>query len=132
MVDRNMSLKEFRATRHAEINIYLMLMKVEEKFRQGRNTPEGEELGRQHYLYLWELEEAGKLLGCGPRDRGEPSHEGMGILLVDSREEAEEIARNEPFGKAGWRTNRVATWQLNEGPAVALAREIIATKKKGA
>ncbi len=125
MIDRHMSLEEFRAKRHAEIPLFLLLMKPNPGIAEKRNGPDGKEMQRRHYLYLWELEEAGKLLGSGPREFGKPAQEGMAILLVRSREEAEEIARREPYGEAGWRTNRIETWHLNEGVAVDLARRAL-------
>lgn len=128
MVDHAITLPQLLETRHANIPIYLLLMTPGAKFIAARNTPEGDEMRRQHLLYLWELEEAGKLLGCGPRDAGLPTQEGMGLLLAGSREEAEEIARNEPYAKAGWRTNRIASWRLNEGVAVDFVRRILAAQ----
>jgi hypothetical protein len=46
-------------------------------------------------------------------------------VAVASREAAEEIAAAEPFERAGWRTPKVCTWMLNEGAAVALARQLV-------
>ena len=129
MVDRNMSLDDFFAHRHCEIPLFAVMMKAGPKFK-GRETPEGAEMLRQHFLYLWELEAKGKLVACGPMDLGTPDQEGMAIIAVASREEAEAIAREEPFGKAGWRFNRVRTWQLNEGPATALGRELAGKGKQ--
>lgn len=125
MVDRSATLRQLLETRHAEISVYLLLMTAGETFSQKSRTPEGEEMRRQHLLYLWGLEEAGKLLGCGPCDRGEQVREGMGLLLVASREEAERLARDEPYAKAGWRENRIALWTLNEGMAVQFVKQVL-------
>jgi hypothetical protein len=36
-------------------------------------------------------------------------------LRASSREDAEAIAREDPFNKSGMRTFEIRTWQLNEG-----------------
>jgi uncharacterized protein YciI len=123
MVDRNMSLEDFLTHRHCEIPLFVVMMKAGPKLK-GRDTPEGAEMLRQHFLYLWELEAQGKLLGSGPLDPGTPDQEGMAIIAASSREEAEAIAHEEPFGKAGWRINRVRAFNLNEGLATALGRQL--------
>ena len=126
MVDRDMSLEEFHRTRHAEIQMYLLLGKGTERGAQERaaDKSRADELLRQHFLYLWELEEQGKLFGAGPVDAGTPNQEGLFIVAAASREEAEQIAANEPFQKAGWRSTTIRTWQLNEGLGVPLGREL--------
>ncbi|HME77486.1 MAG TPA: hypothetical protein VKI00_18115 [Mycobacterium sp.] len=48
----------------------------------------------------------------------------LSIVRADSREEAETIAADEPYREAGWRTNTVRAWQLNEGVLVAAARDV--------
>jgi hypothetical protein len=37
------------------------------------------------------------------------------VIRAASREEAEQLAAEEPFQKAGWRVNEVHAWTLNEG-----------------
>lgn len=69
-----------------------------------------------HYAYVHRLVEQGKVLLIGPCmeeptiDGQAPVPPGIGILRVASREEAEEIARNEPFHIMGWRHNTVMAW----------------------
>jgi uncharacterized protein YciI len=48
----------------------------------------------------------------------------MFIIRAKSREEAEAIAAREPYGAAGWRTNTVRSWQMNEGLLVEPAKVV--------
>lgn len=125
MVNPSMSLPDFLKHRHAEIQLYVVFMTPTEH-AQPTQTEAGAEMLRQHFLYLWRLEEAGKLFACGPLEAGPAGREGMCILAVSSRAEAEAIARAEPFIRAGWRSFRVRGWQLNEGDAVATGRKLTA------
>jgi uncharacterized protein YciI len=79
---------------------------------------------RQHFVYWWELEEAGNLLGAGPTNPGTPSQSGMALVVASSLGAAEALAFNEPLHVAGWRRNSVRLWQFNEGLAVPLVREL--------
>jgi len=82
-----------------------------------------------HYAYMHELVEQGKVLLIGPCMAGPvvPGHApvppGFGILQAGSLEEAEEIARNEPFGVMGWRRNTVTAWTPKFGSLIPLVRE---------
>lgn len=118
MVDREMSLADLLNTRHPEHELYVVFLRPTQAF--DRESDAGAELLRQHFLYWWDLEEQGKLIGAGPFDLGTPDECGMAILAADSFEEAETLARNEPFQQKGMRHNEVHRWQLNEGLAVAL------------
>ena len=69
-----------------------------------------------HYAYMHRVVQEGKVLFMGPCI-GEPMvpgqapvPPGFGVLRVNSREEAEEIAHNEPFHLMGWRHNAVMSW----------------------
>jgi uncharacterized protein YciI len=64
------------------------------------------------------------LLAAGPLDLNVERVEGMCIVRAESREDAEEIARREPHAAAGWRTNTVRAWRLNEGLLVEPARTL--------
>ena len=85
-----------------------------------------------HYAYMHELVEQGKVLLIGPCMAGPvvPGHApvppGFGILQAGSLEEAEEIARNEPFGVMGWRRNTVTAWTPKFGSLIPLVRERLA------
>ncbi len=118
MVDREMSLADLLGARHPEHELYVVFLRPTKPF--DRETAEGAELLRQHFLYWWELEEQGKLIGAGPLDLGTPEECGLAILAADSLDEAELLAKNEPFEQQGMRRNDVHRWQLNEGLAVAL------------
>ena len=49
----------------------------------------------------------------------------MALLICATLEEAEQLARDEPMHREGWRKNSVRPWQLNEGLAVPLVRQYI-------
>ena len=81
-----------------------------------------------HYAYMHRIIDEGKLLVAGPC-MGEPAipgqapvPPGFGILTVGSREEAEQIARDEPFHTMGWRRNRVLAWTPKFGPLIEVLR----------
>ena len=60
--------------------------------------------------HLRELDQAGKLVLCGPfLDYAG----GMVIVQAESREEAEEIAKRDPFVASGTETYEVRTWELS-------------------
>lgn len=71
----------------------------------------------EHLTYMIDLEKRGILFASGPflADEHVQAGTGMTILRASSREEAEAIAREDPFNKSGMRTFEVRTWQLNEG-----------------
>jgi uncharacterized protein YciI len=122
VVDRETSLADLLATRHPEHELFVVFLRPLKPF--DRESDEEAELLRQHFLYWWDLEEQGKLIGAGPFDLGTPDECGLAILAAASLEEAEMLARNEPFEQSGIRHNEVHHWQLNEGLAVALIAEL--------
>jgi uncharacterized protein len=71
----------------------------------------------QHLRYMIDLEKRGILFASGPflADEQVAAGTGMTILRASSREDAEAIAREDPFNKSGMRTFEIRTWQLNEG-----------------
>jgi len=82
-----------------------------------------------HYAYMHRLVADGKVLAIGPC-MGEPSiaghapvPPGFGILSVGSREEAEQIARDEPFHAMGWRHNTVMAWTPKFGSLIEVLRD---------
>jgi uncharacterized protein YciI len=107
--------------RKAEVKLYIVNIRPTEKY--GKYGPEeAVEYSRQHLLYLWELEAAGKLFAAGPLERVGPDEPtGMLILAAASKEEALAIAENEPHHKAGRRVNTVKGWTVNEGRATLFA-----------
>ena len=124
MVDQNTSLEEILGTRQPGIRLYGIFMKPTGRMLQMRGTPELDEARRQAFVYLWQLEERNKLLLAGPFEEGTPRQEGMMLLNVDSIEEAQAIAADEPMHKAGWRTNTVRSFALNEGLLVGTVRKL--------
>ena len=86
--------------------------------------PDGRTPLEIHYEYIHRMIQQGKILLIGPctgepRTPGQaPVPPGFGILNVTSRQEAEEIARNEPFHAMGWRRNTVTSWTPKFGPLV--------------
>lgn len=86
-----------------------------------------------HYAYMHRVIESGTVLVIGPC-MGEPAipgqapvPPGFGILTVGSREEAEQIARDEPFHQMGWRHNTVMAWTPKFGPLIEALRGIAMT-----
>ncbi len=84
-----------------------------------------------HYAYMHEVIGEGKVLFMGPCT-GEPMvpgqapvPPGFGVLRVNSREEAEEIARNEPFHQMGWRRNTVMAWTPKFGSLIETLAEAL-------
>jgi uncharacterized protein YciI len=110
--------------RAAKIELFAIFMTPTDKF-QSATTPEGAVLLIAHLKYLFDLQTQNRLLAAGPLDFNINSVEGMCIIAAGSHEEAETIAAHEPYRKAGWRTNTVRTWQLNEGVLVPAAREFV-------
>lgn len=83
-----------------------------------------------HYAYMHRLIRQGKILVIGPC-MGEPPvpgtapvPAGFGVLHVATREEAEDIARNEPFHVMGWRQNTVTAWTPKFGALIEVLREM--------
>ena len=80
------------------------------------------ELGRQHLLWLWELERSGRLFASGPVEAADATDPyGMIVIAAPSKAEAERVAEGEPFHVAGWRQNTVGGWNINEGVAASTA-----------
>jgi uncharacterized protein YciI len=125
MVDREMSLADLLVNRHPEHELFVVFLHPIKPFDS--ESEAGAELLRQHFLYWWELEEQGKLIGAGPFDLGTPQACGMAILAATSFEEASRLASNEPFHQKGLRHNEVHHWQLNEGLAVELVNTLSST-----
>ena len=124
MVDKDTSLEEILGTRQPGIRLYGVFMRPTGRMLEMRGTPELDEMRRQAFVYLWQLEERNKLLLAGPFEEGTPRQEGMMLLNVGSMEEAQEIAANEPMHRAGWRTNTVRSFALNEGLLVDSVRAL--------
>jgi len=83
-------------------------------------TPARDELMHDHKVYLRDLERQGLLFGAGRLINSEDNEEaslghGMIIIRAKTRLEAEAIAFEEPFTKAGHRTMVLYPWQRNEG-----------------
>ena len=71
----------------------------------------------EHLEYMIDLEKRGILFASGPflADEHVQAGTGMTIIRASSREEAEAIARQDPFNKSGMRSFEIRAWQLNEG-----------------
>jgi len=108
------------------------------------SSPEGQELMRRHLQFQLDLEDRGILLAAGPLDLKSPAPvgrptpaesdpivdpSGMYLVAATDREAAEAIAASEPFERAGWRSHKLCAWMLNEGAAVALARQLVAVRQ---
>lgn len=136
-----MSMDEIRA-RTARQRCQLFLMLMQPTVQYDTTTEQGQELMRQHLQWQFNLEDRGVLLGAGPLNdggsissRGQYEQQvgssgrmltatGMSVLAVNSEEEAEAIARTEPFEVAGWRRHELVRWTMNEGAAWQLVRQL--------
>jgi uncharacterized protein len=98
----------------ANLEIFAIFMTPTEKF-QSPFTPEGDKLLADHLKFLLTLQDEKTLLASGPLDLDVERIEGMCVVRAASREDAEAIAKREPYAVAGWRTNTVRAWQMNEG-----------------
>jgi uncharacterized protein len=108
----------------ANLELFAIFMTPTEKF-QSPYTPEGDKLLVDHLNFLFTLQNENTLLAAGPLDLDVERIEGMVVVRAGSREDAEAIARREPYAAAGWRTNTVRAWQLNEGLLVEPAKTLL-------
>ena len=68
----------------------------------------------EHLQYMIDLERKGKLFASGPF--GNPSRgDGMTIVRAKDIEEADEMAKRDPFVVNGIRTYRIEPWTVMEG-----------------
>ncbi|GGM86953.1 YciI family protein [Dactylosporangium sucinum] len=117
--------------RMARLPFYVVLMQPTGRYQP--DSEPGRELMRAHLQWQLELEEEGRLLAAGPLNYGQPVRRdhpivnagGMYIIAAASDQEAAEIAAQEPFAVAGWRTYVVCSWLLNEGVARECAAAVI-------
>lgn len=101
----------------AREQVYLCIMTNTEA---PAGAPPRETLMNAHKEYLADLERRGVLFGAGrminaEEDEQSPLGHGMIIVRAGTRAEAEAIAFEEPFTKAGYRTMVLHPWQRNEG-----------------
>ena len=117
--------------------LYLLTMNPlpVESHPTSETSPGGPSPLEVHYAYMHRLIEQGKALAIGPCI-GEPAipgqapvPPGFGILNVASREEAEEIARSEPFHVMGWRHNTVTAWTPKFGTLIDVLRDMAMTER---
>lgn len=82
--------------------------------------PSKDVLRVEHKKFLAERETEGRIFGAGKLENGAENEQsdlgfGMFILRAATRKEAEEIAFQEPYTKAGHRTMKLVPWQRTEG-----------------
>lgn len=97
---------------------YLCVMNLVEK--PPKEGPSKDHLRAAHKKFLAGLEDRGLIFGAGKlcnEKEGETAELGFGmfILRANSRKEAEAIALEEPYTKAGHRTMTLIPWQRTEG-----------------
>ena len=90
--------------------------------------PEDTQSGYDHFIWLRSNEMQAKLMSCGPVEPVQPLGEGVwggGLgVFATSRAEAERTAREEPSGRAGYRTLSVRSWTLNFGLAAPIGKAL--------
>ena len=109
--------------------LYLMIMTPLPSDRAVESAAGAPSALEVHYAYMHRLVEEGKALLIGPcmnepvSPGQAPVPPGFGILNVGSRDEADEIDRNEPFHALGWRHNTVMGWTPKFGSLIDVVRE---------
>ena len=85
--------------------------------RPARPLAELEKHLSSHKAYLSGLERDGKLLAAGPLLGEGARYDGNGLIVyrAETREEARELAENDPFHAGGLRRYELFPWQVNEG-----------------
>ena len=70
-----------------------------------------------HKQWVAEQEAAGRIVVAGPFLSGDLAWDGDGLLVfrLDSAEDAERLANQDPMHAQGLRTFEIVPWQLNEG-----------------
>jgi uncharacterized protein len=68
-----------------------------------------------HLRWLERLERDGTLFLSGPVDQDRDLGRALTVFRAASREAAEALVADEPMARAGYRTNRVRSWTVNEG-----------------
>ena len=109
----------------ANIELFAVFMRPTEAFQGPLASAEGRRMLAAHLQYLFEIQHGGELFASGPLDLDVEHISGMCILHAPSREDAERIAYAEPYHQAGWRTNTVQSWQLNEGLLIEATKALI-------
>lgn len=97
---------------------YLCIMTLVQTPPSG--SPSKDSLRAEHKKFLASLENEGRIFGAGKLENAQENEStdlgfGMFILRANSRKEAEQIAFQEPYTKAGHRTMRLIPWQRTEG-----------------
>jgi uncharacterized protein YciI len=82
--------------------------------------PSKDSLRAEHKKFLARLENEGRIFGAGKLENEKEGDRadlgfGMFILRAPTRAEAERIAFQEPYTKAGHRTMKLIPWQRTEG-----------------
>ena len=85
-----------------------------------KTGPSKDSLRAEHKKFLAGLENEGRIFGAGKLENADEKETtelgyGMFILRAESRAEAERIAFQEPYTKAGHRTMKLVPWQRTEG-----------------
>lgn len=97
---------------------YLCIMTLVEP--PPKSGPSKDSLRAEHKKFLAGLENEGRIFGAGKLENADDKETtelgyGMFILRAASRREAEQIAFQEPYTKAGHRTMKLVPWQRTEG-----------------
>ena len=109
----------------ANIELFAVFMRPTEAFQGPLASAEGRRMLTAHLQYVFEIQRSGQMLASGPLDLDVEHISGMCILNAPSREDAERIAYAEPYHQAGWRTNTVRSWQLNEGLLIEATKALV-------
>jgi hypothetical protein len=86
--------------------------------RRGRTSlAEIEQAFPPHKQWVADQEAAGRIVVAGPFLTSDLTWDGDGLIVfrLDSAEDAEQLAKQDPMHAQGLRTFEIVPWQLNEG-----------------
>jgi uncharacterized protein len=113
-------------SRMSQIRLFTLEMRATDKF-QSPLTEQGAGMFAEHLRYVFDLVDQNSVLAAGPLDRERDAAtgrvDGIAIIRADSPDQADAIAADEPFHKAGWRISTIRAWELNMGTLVPAAQE---------
>lgn len=79
-------------------------------------TPETENIQKEHLAHLWHMGELGKLVIAGPFDeQDDEGYRGMCLYKTETREEARKLAEEDPAVKSGRLKVEVMAWYTQKG-----------------
>lgn len=82
---------------------------------------------RAHLDWLGGLEAEGTLVLSGPVDQELGLGRGLTVIRAPSRAGAEAVVADEPLARAGYRSNTLSSWTVNEG-SISIRVDLMANR----